>query len=61
MVRLEERADALVVVCVRAGRDEERLVDRHGEETDTAVGKRGFGCDKGFLACCGSHRGGLRG
>ncbi len=38
MMRLEERADALVVESVRAGRDEERLSDSDTEEANTAIG-----------------------
>ena len=32
MMRLEQRADALVVEGVGAGRDEERLLDRYAEQ-----------------------------
>lgn len=35
MVHLQERSNALVVVDVRAGSDEERLADRDREEACT--------------------------
>ena len=38
MVEVEHGADAFVVEDVRAGGDEERLVDGHGEEADAAIG-----------------------